>query len=468
MRARGRQVPDGIHHAAALEASNSAPDNPSGALRAGRNVKGDGVTRAARLAGGEWLLAASLVTCAAFAIWGEALFARLAQPGWFALIFLWLFGVVLASALAVVRHADHVAEILGEPYGTLVLTLSVTAIEVMSISAVMLHGANNPTLVRDTLFSIVMILLGGVVGAALLLGGWRHSEQHYNLQGANAYLGVIIPLAVLTLTLANFTTTTPGPTLSFAQQAFLLVIACGLYLAFLAVQTGRHRGYFTSDGADETPPPALPRAASSLYWHSGLLVAYILPVVFLAEQFAHPVDYLIETLQLPAALRRHHCSAGRDARGDRRHPLGHGQPDATLDQHLARLRAVDDRDDRPGDAAGELPHQARDLFRLARGQRRPSVADSCGQRRHLRQRPYQCAAGRGARRAVRRLRDAAHSAVKPTPACRAERIPRQAEKPRRPGALRRAVVSVTVCVSGCHPVHDGVSYACNIGGITGA
>ena len=302
MRARGRQVPDGIHHAAALEASNSAPDNPSGALRAGRNVKGDGVTRAARLAGGEWLLAASLVTCAVFASWGEALFARLAQPGWFALIFLWLFGVVLASALAVVRHADHVAEILGEPYGTLVLTLSVTAIEVMSISAVMLHGANNPTLVRDTLFSIVMILLGGVVGAALLLGGWRHSEQHYNLQGANAYLGVIIPLAVLTLTLANFTTTTPGPTLSFAQQAFLLVIACGLYLAFLAVQTGRHRGYFTSDGADETPPPALPRAASSLYWHSGLLVAYILPVVFLAEQFAHPVDYLIETLQLPAAL----------------------------------------------------------------------------------------------------------------------------------------------------------------------
>ena len=242
------------------------------------------------------------MTCAAFAIWGEALFARLAQPGWFAIIFLWLFGVVLASALAVVRHADHVAEILGEPYGTLVLTLSVTAIEVMSISAVMLHGANNPTLVRDTLFSIVMILLGGVVGAALLLGGWRHREQHYNLQGANAYLGVIIPLAVLTLTLANFTTTTPGPTLSTAQQIFLLLVCCGLYIAFLAVQTGRHRGYFTSDGADETPPPALPHARAALSWHVILLIAYVLPVVFLAEQLAHPIDYLIETLALPAAL----------------------------------------------------------------------------------------------------------------------------------------------------------------------
>ena len=263
-------------------------------------MTGASISALARRVAEEWLLGVSLVTCAAFAVFGDRLFAHLAEPVWFAVVFLWLFGVVLGSALAVVRHADHVAEILGEPYGTLVLTLAVTAIEVMSISAVMLHGANNPTLVRDTLFSIVMILLGGVVGAALLLGGWRHREQHYNLQGANAYLGVIIPLAVLTLTLANFTTTTPGPTLSTAQQIFLLLVCCGLYIAFLAVQTGRHRGYFTSDGADETPAP--PRAAAALHWHAILLVAYILPVVFLAEQLAHPIDYLIETLALPAAL----------------------------------------------------------------------------------------------------------------------------------------------------------------------
>ena len=266
------------------------------------DVTGASTSTLARRIAEEWLLGVSLATCAAFAVFGERLFAHLAEPVWFAVVFLWLFAVVLGSALAVVRHADHVAEILGEPYGTLVLTLAVTAIEVMSISAVMLHGANNPTLVRDTLFSIVMILLGGVVGAALLLGGWRHREQHYNLQGANAYLGVIIPLAVLTLTLANFTTTTPGPTLSTAQQIFLLLVCCGLYIAFLAVQTGRHRGYFTSDGADETPPPALPHARAALSWHVILLIAYVLPVVFLAEQLAHPIDYLIETLALPAAL----------------------------------------------------------------------------------------------------------------------------------------------------------------------
>jgi Ca2+:H+ antiporter len=166
----------------------------------------------------------------------------------------------------------------------------------------MLHGANNPTLVRDTLFAIVMIILGGMVGASLLLGGWRHKEQHYNLQGANTYLSVIIPLTVLTLTLPNFTVTTPGPTLSIPQQIFLFTMSVGLYVAFLAIQTGRHRGYFTSDGTDDTTPPALPRARWSLAWHALLLLAYILPVVFLAEQLAIPIDYLIETLKAPAPL----------------------------------------------------------------------------------------------------------------------------------------------------------------------
>ncbi len=222
------------------------------------------------------------------------------HPVGFAVIFTWLFGVVLGSALAVARHADRVAEILGEPFGTLVLTLSVTAVEVMSISAVMLHGENNPELVRDTLFAVVMIILGGMVGLSLLTGGWRHREQHYNLQGANAYLTVIIPLAMLTLSLPNFTTTTQGPTLSTAQQIFLVFVSVALYVAFLAIQTGRHRGYFASDEDDVGHAHA--EAPGPLPWHAGLLIAYILPVVFLAEQLAKPIDYLIETLRMPVAL----------------------------------------------------------------------------------------------------------------------------------------------------------------------
>jgi len=247
----------------------------------------------------EWFLGISLATTLGFALAGENLFAALSNPLWLALIFLWLFGTVMGSALAVVHHADQVAEILGEPFGTLVLTLSVTAIEVMSITAVMLHGANNPTLVRDTLFAIIMIVLGMMVGGSLLMGGWRHREQQYNLQGANAYLGVIIPLSVLTLSLPDFTTTTAGPTLSFGQQLFIVVMSVGLYGAFLAIQTGRHRGYFRFEEPDaahhpRTPPRLLP--------HAILLILYIAPVVFLAEQLAHPIDYFIETLQAPPPL----------------------------------------------------------------------------------------------------------------------------------------------------------------------
>ncbi len=262
------------------------------------NRKPGAVGRAVRA---EWFLGVSLATTLIFLLAGKAMFATLTHPLGLTLIFLWLFLVIMGSALAVVRHADHIAEALGEPYGTLVLTLSIMAIEVMSISAVMLHGANNPTLVRDTLFAIVMIILGAMVGASLLIGGWRHREQHYNLQGANAYLSVIIPIAVLTLSLPNFTTTTAGPTLSTAQQIFLVIMSVGLYAAFLAIQTGRHRAYFTEE-SEEAPVRGRGDGQAPLYRHATLLIVYMVPVAYLAEQLAHPVDYLIETLRMPTAL----------------------------------------------------------------------------------------------------------------------------------------------------------------------
>ncbi len=247
----------------------------------------------------EWFLSASVATSLAFFVAGDALLSRLSSPTWLAVIFLWLFSAVLGSALAVVRHAEHLAVRLGEPYGTLILTLAITFIEVMSISAVMLHGENNPTLTRDTLFAVVMIILNGMVGLSLLLGAWRHREQHYNLQGANAYLGVIIPLVVLSLLLPDYTQTTPGPTLSVAQESFLVLAAVGLYLAFLGIQTGRHSAYFRE--AEEVVGTKS-EAKTSVALHAALLTAYLVPVVFLAEQLAHPVDFLIETLGAPAPL----------------------------------------------------------------------------------------------------------------------------------------------------------------------
>jgi Ca2+:H+ antiporter len=251
----------------------------------------------------EWLLGVSVGTCAILLGFGPQLANALSAPAGLAILFGWLFLVVLGSCLAVVRHADHLAIRLGEPYGTLILTLAVTIIEVMSISAMSTHGDHNPALVRDTIFAVVMILLNGMVGISLLIGGWRHREQQYNLQGANTYLSVIIPLTVISLILPDFTMTTPGPTLSSAQEVFVALISVGLYAAFLGVQTVRHRAYFTLGDADQAGDHELPHGSTRHpAMHGALLAVYMVPLVFLAEQLARPVDALLDTLQAPAAL----------------------------------------------------------------------------------------------------------------------------------------------------------------------
>ena len=251
----------------------------------------------------ERFLALSLITTIVFVIYGDALLGDLSSPYRLVLIFFWLFFVVLGSALAVVRHAEHLAERFGEPYGTLILTLCITSIEVVSITAIMLHGANNPTLARDTLFAVTMIVLNGMVGLSLLLGGWRYREQHYNLHGANTYLGVMIPLGVLCLVLPDFTVTTAGPTLSYAQKMFVAVISLVLYIAFLFMQTSRHRAYFTAQPSGTELHVAPARSGDTpVSRHVVLLVIYMALVVYLAEKLAPPVDYVVETMGKPAAL----------------------------------------------------------------------------------------------------------------------------------------------------------------------
>ncbi len=262
---------------------------------------GNSLTRALRHP--EWFLVVSLGTCLAFLIAGKAVEQSLSRPAALALVFVWLFGVILGSAICVVRQAECIAGFLGEPYGTLVLTLSVTFIEVASISAVMLHGANNPTLVRDTLIAVVMIILNGMVGASLMVGAWKYGEQRYNLQGANAYIGVIIPLVVLAMIMPDYTVTTGGPTLSRLQESMLGFIMIGLYMVFLAVQTGRHHGYFeTGEDNSKAEQQREEPNRRSLPFAVVMLLLFIAPVVYLAEQLAKPIDYLIETLHAPAAL----------------------------------------------------------------------------------------------------------------------------------------------------------------------
>jgi Ca2+:H+ antiporter len=256
----------------------------------------------------EWPLEVSVATTVSFFLFGQAWLADLSGPVWFAAILIWLFTVILFSAFAVVRHAESLAVRLGEPLGTLVLTLSVTGIEVMMISAAMFTGHGSPALARDAMFAVVMIVLNGMVGLTLLLGGLRYHEQTYNLQGANAFLAVIVPLAVLGLVLPNFTESSPGPTFSPLQATFLIVMSVGLYGVFLAIQNSRHRHYFVAPGPAaerEGGPIADPhgqREVRPLAYHTLFLVAYLLPLVILSKQLAVPVEYGISVLRAPPAL----------------------------------------------------------------------------------------------------------------------------------------------------------------------
>ncbi|MFL6504409.1 MAG: calcium:proton antiporter, partial [Candidatus Udaeobacter sp.] len=218
-------------------------------------------------------------------------------------VFVWLFAVILWSAMCVVRHADCLAIKLGEPYGTLILTLSAISIEVVMISTAMLHGANNPTLGRDAIFAVIMIALNGLIGLSLMLGGLRYREQHYNIQGVNAYINVIMALAVLGLVLPNFTLSTSGPSFSTEQEIFLASVSLLLYAVFLLIQTLRHRGYFVDvrETTTKHSPHHLARVRSTGF-HAVVLLLYLAAVIFLAEKFAVPLDNSIEQFHMPQAF----------------------------------------------------------------------------------------------------------------------------------------------------------------------
>ena len=180
-------------------------------------------------------------TAGLFLLYGGQLLSRGLGATLSVVVFVWLFAGVIVGALTVVDHAEELAALLGEPYGTVILTLSVGSIEIMTIGTVMLTGHASPTLARDTMFSVVMIVMNGLIGLAMLLGGLRYHEQGYNLPGVNAYLNLIVALSTLGMILPNYTTTTLGPTLSRGQEFFLIAMCVTLYVVFLVIQTTRHR-----------------------------------------------------------------------------------------------------------------------------------------------------------------------------------------------------------------------------------
>ncbi len=253
----------------------------------------------------EYPLALSMLSMLLFAKYGNVWLSNLHDPLWFAGMLSWLLTVILMSAFAIVRHAESLAELLGEPFGTLVLTLSIIGVEVLMISAVMLSGDGNPTMARDTMFSVVMILLGGIAGVSLLVGGLKHHEQSYNLEGARTFLALIIPLAVLGLILPNFTTSTSAGTLSAFQSIFLSAMSLGIYGIFLGVQTSRHSDYFTAPVETHRREDDLIHGhheTHSTTYHAIFLLLYILPMVLLAKKLALPLEYGTDVLGAPDVL----------------------------------------------------------------------------------------------------------------------------------------------------------------------
>jgi Ca2+:H+ antiporter len=251
----------------------------------------------------EWSLAAILATAVLFLIFGTGWLADLSSGAWFAFVSLWLLAAMFLSAFAVVRHAEALAERLGEPYGTLVLTLAITGIEVIMIAAIMYTGKGNATLARDAMMAVVMIVLNGMLGVSLIVGGLRYREQAYNLQGANSFLAVIIPLAVLGLIQPNFTVTTPGPVYSPVQATFLSLMSLVLYGVFLGMQTSRHREYFVSPQPAERGAPHPPEhAVLSACFHGAMLFVYIVPFVALSKQIGVPINHAISVLRAPPEL----------------------------------------------------------------------------------------------------------------------------------------------------------------------
>jgi Ca2+:H+ antiporter len=214
---------------------------------------------------------------------------------------------LLAAVLAAVHHAELVALRVGEPFGAILLALAVTVIELGLIVSIMLGDQPEPTLLRDTIHAVVVLVLHGMAGLCIVVGALRHREQEFRTQGAQAYLIVLLPMVAITLVLPNFTTSAPGPYYTHAQLAFVSVACLALWLAFSFVQTVRHREHFLPHPpgrpakTEGTLPAARPSGRLSAAALALLLVALV-AVVLLAKGVSPFIQQAVSALGAPPTL----------------------------------------------------------------------------------------------------------------------------------------------------------------------
>ncbi|MET7001506.1 calcium:proton antiporter [Chitinophaga defluvii] len=221
-------------------------------------------------------------------------------------IFTAIMGISLISVvLSAVHHAEVVAHRVGEPYGTLILALAITVIEVSLIVSIMLtEAAQESTLARDTVFAAIMLILTGIIGMSLFRGGYIYKEQPFIKQGVSASLVTLTAISILTLVLPNYTTTEAGPIYSSSQLIFVAIISLILYGSFIAVQTVRHRDYFLpgdataeDEDAHAAPPSNLTSLVSLL-----LLIVALAVVVLLSKKLSPTIEAIVIDLGAPKSL----------------------------------------------------------------------------------------------------------------------------------------------------------------------
>ena len=212
--------------------------------------------------------------------------------------------MLIGAVVAAVHHAEVIAHYTGEPFGTLVLAVAITVIEVSLIVAVMISGASTkPELPRDTVYSAIMIICNGVVGLCLVVGGLRHHEQEFRIEGASSTLACLIALATLSLVLPAFTTSAAGPTYTLPQLAFASVASLVLWLVFVFVQTVRHRDYFLPRGSSKREYTHAPRPAPRVAWASfGLLLLSLVAVVGLAKALSPTIERTVAAAGAPSTV----------------------------------------------------------------------------------------------------------------------------------------------------------------------
>lgn len=239
-----------------------------------------------------WSIALPIIACA---LLGVALGAA-SSTAWIIISLAALIGSVIAG----VHHAEVIAHRTGEPFGTLVLAVAVTVIEVALIVSLMLSSASGGAVIaRDTVFAAIMIVCNGVVGLCILLGGLRHHELVFRVEGTNPALTVLVALSSLTLVLPIFTISAPGPVFTHSQLAFAGICSLVLYGTFVFIQTLRHREYFLVADAqlsgEHTQHADRPSVQQTL-WSLGLLLLSLVSVVGLAKSLSPAIRSGIQTI----------------------------------------------------------------------------------------------------------------------------------------------------------------------------